>query len=392
MRLVAEAFAKFVTKGVSANQGKPRFLKLVGDFTHQQTKHGSKKGCLGAVGTHFKNGQWGCTVVPAMYVVCHQETKIVLSHLVKSTKKALRDVMGLDLEIFVEHWHWDGNIEAEQVFGDQFPAARGHVCLQHARLHTKRRCSGGFKIACPNILDMMAFLPPFPFHIAAELLLGTLEGAGQLAAVKYLKDESKPQSQFSLTIDNWLYIAKWKSSFAEVDALYSAYVSNAKESDWRVHHMAQGGCKRQMLQSLFANCQRQWNTWEPEIRFRDVEHAPCDPYLHPPRLIMGNGLWEKRHSLHSRGFARPTVTSLTCALDAIALECGTSAQFSNSWVVMSIRLTIWTPLVWGRFIVMFATTLDDCRVAFPSVYGVPSLHVEDINLIIVGNKSALRGG
>ena len=91
--------------------------------------------------------------------------------------------MDIDLEIFVEHWHWDGKIEAEQVFGDEFQAARGHVCLQHARFHTKRRCSGGFKIACPNILDMMASLPPFPFHIAAELPIGKLEGAGQLAAV-----------------------------------------------------------------------------------------------------------------------------------------------------------------------------------------------------------------
>ena len=78
-----QAFTKFVTKGVSANQGKPRFLKLVSDFTHQQTKHGLKKGCLRAVGTHFKNGHWGCTVVPAMHVVCHQETTSVLSHLVR---------------------------------------------------------------------------------------------------------------------------------------------------------------------------------------------------------------------------------------------------------------------------------------------------------------------
>ena len=51
---------------------------------------------------------------------------------------------------------------------------------------------------------MMAFLPPFPFHIAAGLLIGRLEGAGQLAAVKYLKGESKSQSQFSLTMDNTL--------------------------------------------------------------------------------------------------------------------------------------------------------------------------------------------
>ena len=36
-------FAKFVMKGTSIYQGKQRFLKLVGDFTHQQTKHGLRK-------------------------------------------------------------------------------------------------------------------------------------------------------------------------------------------------------------------------------------------------------------------------------------------------------------------------------------------------------------
>ena len=64
-----------------------------------------------------------------MYEVCHQETKSVLSHVVDAMQKALRDVMDLDLEIFVEHWHWDGKIEAAQVFADEFLAAPGHVCL-----------------------------------------------------------------------------------------------------------------------------------------------------------------------------------------------------------------------------------------------------------------------
>ena len=118
-------------KGTSVYQGKQRFLKLVGDFTHQQTKHGLKKGCLGACGAHYRNGQWGCTVVPAMYVVCHQETKVVLSKLVKSMKKCLKDVTGLDVEMFVEHWHWDGKIEAEEVFTEEFEHAIGHVCFQH---------------------------------------------------------------------------------------------------------------------------------------------------------------------------------------------------------------------------------------------------------------------
>ena len=126
---------------------------------------------------------------------------------------------------------------------------------------TKRGCSGGFTITCPTILEMMPFSPPFPFHLPLSFFSRHLNVIGQLAALMYLKDESKSHSQFSLTINNWLCTAKWKSSLTEADALYSAYVSNAHETDWRVGHITQGGCKRQMLQSLFANCERQWNTW-----------------------------------------------------------------------------------------------------------------------------------
>ena len=97
------------------------------------------------------------------------------------------------MEMCVEHWHWDGKIEAEEVFTEEFEHAIGHVCLQHGRLHTKRRCSGGFKISCPNILDMIAFLPPFAFHLSAELLLEKLE-----AAVSVQIFEGRHQDQVSI--------------------------------------------------------------------------------------------------------------------------------------------------------------------------------------------------
>ena len=42
-------------------------------------------------------------------------------------KKCLKDVTGLDVEMFVEHWHWDGKIEAEEVFTEEFEHAIGHV-------------------------------------------------------------------------------------------------------------------------------------------------------------------------------------------------------------------------------------------------------------------------
>ena len=89
MGLVAASICEFVTKGVCVNQGQPRFLRFVGDPTHLQTTHGVTNGCLSVVGTHFKNWQWGCAIVPAMCVVCHPEITSVLTHLVRAMKKAL---------------------------------------------------------------------------------------------------------------------------------------------------------------------------------------------------------------------------------------------------------------------------------------------------------------
>ena len=238
-----------------------------------------------------------------MYVVCHQETKVVLSKLIKSMKKCLKDVNGLDVEVFVEHRHWDGKkVKTEEVFTEEFEHAIGHVCLQHGRLHTKRRCSGGFKMACPNILDMIAFLPPFAFHLSAELLLEKLEAAGQISAFKSLKVDIRTKSQFAMFLVDGLIRAKWNSSFLDLEPLYTSYVSNAKEADWRVDHIAQGARKKQMLESLIHNCTRQWTTWEHEKKFDNVDDEACGSFLHPLRLLKGNGLWEKKTSLHNRSF------------------------------------------------------------------------------------------
>ena len=66
-----------------------------------------------------------------MYVVCHQETNVVLSKFEKSMQKCLNDVTGLDVEVFVEHWHWDGTFEIEKGFIEDFELAIGHVCFQY---------------------------------------------------------------------------------------------------------------------------------------------------------------------------------------------------------------------------------------------------------------------
>ena len=120
-----------------------------------------------------------------MYIICHAETEEVLRALVKSWKECMIRIAGLDIVPFIGEWFWDGKVEADTVFGEELDAdANGHACLQHGKKNTKARCSGGYKQAVPIMLDMVAFLPPFPFHIAIEIFLAELENVGQVSAVK----------------------------------------------------------------------------------------------------------------------------------------------------------------------------------------------------------------
>ena len=91
-------------KGTSEFHGQLRFIRLVGDFTHQQTKGGLKKGVIGAVACHYSKGQWTSTIIPAMYVICHEETERALSAAVDYLRECLQRLTGVDIFQYVDHW------------------------------------------------------------------------------------------------------------------------------------------------------------------------------------------------------------------------------------------------------------------------------------------------
>ena len=159
---------------------------------------------------------------------------------------------------------------------------------------------------------MIAFLPPLAFHVAVIAMLEELEAAGQSKVVKYLKGEIQGKSQYSLVKDgNGLYTARWKSSYHEVSAFYSAFLSNAQESEWAVDHLSHSKTKTKIISFVFKALQTQFESWEHAHRHEDIEHQPRGQNRYQPSLIRGSGLWEKKTSLHDKGFYRNTVTSLT---------------------------------------------------------------------------------
>ena len=70
-----DSAAKFIKHGLSLqNNQSPKVVRLVGDVTFDETHQKLKKLCLGFAGTHFVDGEWRATMLPAMDCVCHDET------------------------------------------------------------------------------------------------------------------------------------------------------------------------------------------------------------------------------------------------------------------------------------------------------------------------------
>ena len=212
-------------------------------------------------------------------------------------------MFGIELDVFVSDWFWDGKTEAEKVFNVEFAGQGPHVFATLEK--STAMCSGGFKSACPTLIDMIAVLLPFAFHIAAKLFLQQLTQANQTSAVAFLNHETRTKSPFRFITKNEMLSAKWASSHDDCNPLFTRFAPNVVESNWRVAHLARGETEKQIVKSEFASLQRQWNTWDHRKSFQTIEHEPCGTFLHQPSLIRGSGLCRKRTSLHHKRLLPP---------------------------------------------------------------------------------------
>ena len=154
-------------------------------------------------------------------------------------RESFKLVVGWDLEPYISDWHWDGKAEVLKVWARYVEEALGHLCLQHAKKGARKRCKGGYVEIIPLFMDLYAFLPRFAFHICISILLDDLTAENHTTLANYFKGEMRGKSLFSLIQEeDGLWSARWKSSFQEVTPFKSSYSCSAKESDWRVDHLA----------------------------------------------------------------------------------------------------------------------------------------------------------
>ena len=93
----------FMQKGMSTYQ-RPRFLRLVGDATHDQSRQRLKKMVIGLAGTHFYRGQWHNTILPLVYILCAQETKVALQLGLDFIEAVFANYYHANFLSFVERW------------------------------------------------------------------------------------------------------------------------------------------------------------------------------------------------------------------------------------------------------------------------------------------------
>ena len=95
------------------------------------------------------------------------------------------EVTGLDLLPYIKDWYWDGNPAAMKVFSRRLVGARGHMCLQHAKKLTAKRCSGGCVALVPRLQEMIAFMAPPLMHRSIVALFRRLDAVGPLNYAKF---------------------------------------------------------------------------------------------------------------------------------------------------------------------------------------------------------------
>ncbi len=113
--------------------GRTRFLKLVVDATHDQTKQRLKLLKISVAGHIFNiRSEWVNAEIPVMHDGISQESIGCVSPCVKSFVKMCWDIVGLQIEDYVEDWYLDGNQALWSVFSGMFSHGRWHMCLEHA--------------------------------------------------------------------------------------------------------------------------------------------------------------------------------------------------------------------------------------------------------------------
>ena len=175
----------YILEGLSYYK-RDRFLKVVGDYTHGETKQQLKKLKIGVAGTHFIRGNWRNTILPFVYAAANQEGTDPIRRTMDAIEELLLEVYAVDLKKHIEAIYWDGEIGAINEFQARYIGIPVHYCLQHAKTNIKERCSGNWRKLVPNMIEMIAFQPPNVAHHSIELLLEKLLENKQKEVVRYL--------------------------------------------------------------------------------------------------------------------------------------------------------------------------------------------------------------
>jgi hypothetical protein len=347
--------------------------KFVIDFTHDQCREGFKVGNISALGSHFddSHGQWAETILPIMYLLCNEETKVSNAVLLDAAHGVLKALYDYDIFVSASYIYSDGGCGIP-VYKDRFRNAKLRRCLEHIKRNVLKKVKGGVGSQICQWVQITAFvLSPFTFDLIWHVLLDKLASGTEQTkmARQYLLDAH------ILVSDGGLFTADWRSSISDIERGFSTFSSNALESHWRVldllHSRTQG---RESAAAVFSEFRKSFLVWARDRKLQKVQPTPITP---TPRLLRGNGFHQPKGFLYDKKFDRFTVSSLNensskdyFMLRVLPADLKVEQLFKDILVIPKVPKKTWEDegaamLQFAKL--QFACTSDDAKAAFPKL-------------------------
>ena len=264
------ALKNFIAKG-----GRRCRLFGVYDATHDVSAEFMKLLGFGFAAFHWNphHAENSVTYLPNMFELADGENTPAIRTLFKAAKSAALSE-GIDLNDFLEAFFVDGKPEAALVIKEEFENTPIHLDLEHVKRNAAKRFPGGVGANVKRMLEHVAFLPDFLFHVTVEVILKKLRGAGRTKGVEYLV-----KNVFHLR--DGLHSASWQASYFHVPPGYTAFVEQSLEANWRADDVAHGPLAAKAVASqVFEEFGKDCRVWYTDKKFDGLEHRPTMPTPH----------------------------------------------------------------------------------------------------------------
>ena len=199
------------------------------------------------------------------------------------------------------------------------------------------------------------------------------ENGTQPKGVEYLVEADG----HGFTMEDYIWKARWQSSFRHVKPGFSTFLNNVPESWWKKEDILNGTTKHARTVSMFNNTELTVEQWEKTSFLAKFEHEPTGIHNFQPSLQRGRGVWAAKSCLYGKGFHRFTVKSIQALVEsekAFAVDTGVRPPYLQTWTMPKKDSADFNEQTMRQYAELwFATTIDDAQRFYPKVNGANNI-------------------